>query len=280
MRKIEKETIMICYVRDIPVYYEQYGEGKPVLCIHGCPVDHRLMTGCLEPVFTQMHGYRRIYLDLSGMGKTPSASWIQNADDMLELIKEFINALISDENFLIIGESYGGYFTLGLIREMQTRIDGVMLICPVINHKSSNRELPAKRILWKADNFGAIADDSSIDNFLNMAVIATPEIYEKYKSDILSGIKIADSDFLSRYEYCFTFEDDLKTIEFDKPTCILTGRQDHVVGYLEAFEILDRFPRATFAVLDCGGHNLQIENEPLFNQHVRDWIWRIELSLK
>ena len=76
---------MVCLIRDIPIYYEEYGEGRPVLCIHGYSVDHHLMTGCLEPVFTQMSGYRRIYLDLPGMGKTPAASWIQNADDMLEI---------------------------------------------------------------------------------------------------------------------------------------------------------------------------------------------------
>lgn len=276
--KIKERIIMLCYIRDLPVYYEQYGEGKPILCLHGCPVDHRLMTGCLEPVFKYINGYRRIYLDLAGMGKTHSAPWIKNADDMLELIKGFINIIIPDQNFLVIGESYGGYLALGLIRDMQIKIDGAMLLCPVINHKASDKKHPTKGTLLKSDNFEAITDDSDIDGFLNMAVIATPEIYEKYKSDILSGIKIADAEFLSRYEYELTFEDDLKTIELDKPMCILTGRQDHVVGYLKAFEILDRFPRATFAVLDCGGHNLQIEIEPLFNQYIRDWIWRIELN--
>lgn len=64
----------------------------------------------------------------------------------------------------------------------------------------------------------------------------------------------------------------------DKPTCIITGRQDSSVGYAHAYELLDKFPRATFAVLDCAGHNLQIESELLFNQLIKDWLKRIELN--
>lgn len=270
---------MICLVRDIPVYYEQYGEGKPVLCIHGYNVDHRLMTGCLEPAFNKTGHYRRIYLDLPGMGRTPAAEWIQNADNMLELIMEFINNVIADENFLVMGESYGGYLTLGLISQLQSRIDGAMLICPVI--AADIRRLPEKRILLKTGELDALADEPGVEGFLNMAVIATPEIYEKYKKDILPGVALADGDFLSRYRnegYGFTFEYTLKNTEFHKPVTILTGRQDHAVGYSDAYEILCSFPRATFAVLDCAGHNLQIENESLFIGHLWDLLWRIKLN--
>lgn len=271
---------MICSVQEIPIYYEQYGSGKPILCIHGYSVDHKLMTGCLEPIFDKMQGYQRIYVDLPGMGKTPSALWLEDADKMLELIHDFVNEVIPDENFLIIGESYGGYLSLGLMHDMQRRIDGAMLICPVITTK--NRKLPARRILWKENSLKEIMGEAGMEDFMDMAVIATPEIYEKYKNDILSGTTLADMDFLSRYEsggYSFTFEDDLKAIEFHKPMSILTGRQDHIVGYADAFEILESFPRATFAILDCAGHNLQIENKPLFDQHVNDWIWRVGMSI-
>ena len=75
---------MICSVHDIPIYYKEYGEGKPVIFIHGWPVDHRMMADLFEPIFTKIQSYRRIYLDLPGMGKTPSVNWIKNSDDMLK----------------------------------------------------------------------------------------------------------------------------------------------------------------------------------------------------
>ena len=74
---------MICLVCGIPVYYEEYGTGKPVLSIHGWPVDHHIMSGCMEPVFNKMQRYRRIYLDLPGMGKTPN---VVNLSGVVEIV--------------------------------------------------------------------------------------------------------------------------------------------------------------------------------------------------
>ena len=267
---------MNCQINDVSLYYEEYGEGKPVLCLHGYSVDHGLMTGCLEPIFNNETGYRRIYFDLPGMGKSTSAPWVKNADAMLTLITEFIRQIIPEESFLIIGESYGAYLTLGLIRDMAERIDGAFFICPVIT--TQNRTLPEKTLLYQSADFQKITEN--VKPFLAMAVIATPEIYEKYKTDIMPGLDLADYSFLDSYSngYGFTFEEELENVVFDKPTGILSGRQDFIVGYHDAYAILPCFPRASYAVLDFCGHNLQIENEPLLHQHVKDWLWRTELN--
>lgn len=62
----------------------------------------------------------------------------------------------------------------------------------------------------------------------------------------------------------FSFEDTLNET-FTKPTLFLLGRQDASVGYKDAWKILDNYPRATFAVLDKAGHNLQLEQVEVFN---------------
>ena len=272
---------MTCEIQGIPIYYEQYGEGKPIVFIHGWPVDHGLMSGCFELVFNQLQGYCRIYLDLPGMGKTPSAKWIKNSDNTLKILIKFINNIIGDKNFLLAGESYGGYLTIGLIYELANRIDGVFLLCPMLDSVSVvNKVLPKWAILY-SESLEMLDDDADVKSFMDMAVIATPEIYKKYKNDILPGIKAHDKEFLSNYykgEYNPDFEKKLRETTFDKPSCILTGRQDNWAGYSIAYEILERFPRATLSILDCAGHNLQIENEPIFIQMVKDWLWRVDLE--
>ena len=65
----------------------------------------------------------------------------------------------------------------------------------------------------------------------------------------------------------------------EKPTLILAGRQDAMVGYRDAWKILENYPRGTFAVLDRAGHNLQIEQETLFNALVNEWLDRVEENL-
>lgn len=36
---------------------------------------------------------------------------------MLEVVNEFIQALIPDESYLLVGESYGGYLARGIMRK-------------------------------------------------------------------------------------------------------------------------------------------------------------------
>lgn len=55
-----------CKVRQAEIYYEEISEGKPILMIHGCTPDHRLMSGCMEPIFTLRRdgeGYILTYLE-------------------------------------------------------------------------------------------------------------------------------------------------------------------------------------------------------------------------
>ena len=274
---------MTVEIQGIPVNYKQYGEGKPILFIHGWSVDHRLMSGCFEPVFKQLQGYCRIYLDLPGMGMTPSASWIKSGDDTHKILLEFINTIIGDNTFLLAGESYGGYLSMGLLHTLSSRIDGVFFLCPHLKplaEPGDNEKLPEKSIIYRSER---LEDNADVKGFLDMAVIATNTLFEIYKKDIISGVNIHDKEFLSgkyRGEYNPDFENNLRELFFDKPSCFLTGRQDHCVGYSTAFAMLKNFPRATFAVLDCAGHNLQIESEAIFAQLVKDWIWRVELEDK
>lgn len=65
------------------IYYEVIGEGIPIIMLHGFSPDHRLMKGCMEPIFKERDGWSRIYMDLPGMGKTKNYENISNSDDML-----------------------------------------------------------------------------------------------------------------------------------------------------------------------------------------------------
>ncbi len=62
---------MLADVNGIPVHYAQHGSGMPVLALHGAGVDHREIMAALEPLFANRPGYRRLYPDLPGMGRTP-----------------------------------------------------------------------------------------------------------------------------------------------------------------------------------------------------------------
>ena len=54
------------------------------------------------------------------------------------------------------------------------------------------------------------------------------------------------------------------------------GRQDHGVGYAQAWSILDNFPFGTFAVLDRAGHAVWAEQSVLYSALINEWLDRVE----
>jgi pimeloyl-ACP methyl ester carboxylesterase len=57
---------------------------------------------------------------------------------------------------------------------------------------------------------------------------------------------------------------------FEGPTLIVVGRQDNTCRYRDAWDILENYPRATFAVLDRAGHLAAVEQQPLFKALVSE----------
>lgn len=268
---------MRCNIDDIWMNYEIIGEGKPILMIHGFYADHRLMKGCMEPIFKDLYGYKRIYIDLPGMGKTNGSEKITCSDHILNVVLKFIKKIIPEEKFLLAGESFGGYISRGIIYNMADRVDGLCLICPVIYAHMDKRNVDSHVILKRDEELLAHLSDDDSDMFDKSSVVQNRRIFERYRNDVLSGIKIRKKDFLrniKKYGYEYSFDvDDLKH-KFIKPSLILLGRQDSSVGYRDAISILENYSRATFAIIDKCGHNLQIEQERLFNELVKEWIMR------
>ena len=281
---------MECLINDLPIYYEEYGHGKPVLCLHGFPENHLSMKGCVEPFFQNISGYRRIYLDMPGMGKTPGRDWVKNADIMLDTLKKFVDKVIGDESFLLIGFSYGGYMALGMAYDSNIKIDGVFLIAPVTVAVHGERKLPNSEESFIEEGLKESISDEDMDDFddffLEDVRVATMETWQRYKNEILPVYKMGadgtlpawNTDFCKSYRNGFglSFESQFKSLQFAKPMTVLAGRLDNSTGYEDPWNILNHLPHLTFVVLDGIGHNIQIENVDAFNFHMQDWLKRIK----
>lgn len=262
-------------INDLEINYDVIGEGKPVVMIHGFTPDSRLMKGCMEPIFTKRDGYKRIYLDLPGMGETKGSKTINSTDDMLNIVIEFIDTLIPDQSFLLVGESYGGYLSRGVVAKRKETVDGVAFICPMIVPEMEKRSLPEHVVVVEDEEFMNQLTEEEKTDFRSNNVVLDRNTWVRYINEVISGCSIADQQFLSKIKKSYGFTFDVDTITFESPSIFLLGLQDSTVGYKDAFKILDNFPRATFAVLDKAGHNLQIEQAVLFNTLINEWLDRL-----
>jgi pimeloyl-ACP methyl ester carboxylesterase len=270
---------MFCELDGLSVYYESYGEGTPILNIHGYGIDHHVMSNCLEPIFKVRQGWQRIYIDLPGMGQTKAPEWLKSSDQMLDIVIKFIDRILPGRGFLVAGESYGGYLARGLVHQMAGRLDGGLLICPVMIPDKDKRELPTRTVFVRDEKLLASIEPSERKLFERMLVLQDRKRWERFRQDILPGVKARDAIFnkwLIHHEYGFSFDVDRLEHPFEKPSLILAGRQDASVGFRDALSIIDHYPRGTFAVLDRAGHGLEVEQETIFNCLVNEWLDRVE----
>ncbi|WP_128895483.1 alpha/beta fold hydrolase [Longirhabdus pacifica] len=271
---------MKCSLGDTQVYYEIHGTGKPIIMIHGFTPDHRLMMGCMEPIFKHKTEFKRIYIDLPGMGKTSGYDHLQNADDMLQIVLDFIDEIIGDASFMIVGQSYGGYIARGVIAHKKEQVEGAAFLCPVIIPDGEKRTLPHHVVFERDETFLEQLSKEERTDFESMCVILNEQVWHRYHDEILTGIDIADHRFLEkiRENYAFSFDVDKQIDMFHRPTLFITGKQDAVTGYEDVFHILPHFPHATFTVLDVGGHNLHLEQASLLESLIDEWLQRVQPS--
>jgi pimeloyl-ACP methyl ester carboxylesterase len=270
-------------VQGIPVNYEIHGSGKPMVMIHGFSVDHRLMSGCYEPLFDGDSSWQRIYFDLPGMGKTPAPEWLSTSDQMLEIVYDFIQKIIPGQRYAVVGESYGGYMVQGLLRKNAESINGAMMLCPMIVGHDEQRTIPEHASFIRDEALLESLAEDDRKGFEEFCVMLTPDVWQKMRDDILSGVKIGDKEFLDKLyqtQYHFSYEAELKNIRFDKPMLILTGKQDTAVGYEDQMPLAQQYPHATYLALDRAGHNLQIEQPVVFNALTLEWLRSMEAIWK
>ena len=247
---------------------------KPVLIIHGCAPDHRLMKRCMESVFQKYEGYQRIYIDLPGMGKSNAPDWINSSDCIVEVLITFIEEIISAEEFLLVGESYGGYLARGILSKMFERVNGLLLVCPVVVAQPGKRLLPDKQVIVRDEEFLKTLTSTEREEFCELAVVANEYTYKRFKEEIKPGLDVANNEFIERLQKNYSLTLDFHRKKYEKPVLLLAGRQDISVGYQDIVRIIEDYPRATLAVLDMAGHNLQIEQPDLFESLVWEWIRR------
>jgi len=265
-----------CDISGTTVFYQVRGEGKPILMLHGLYSDHKAMIFTMEPHLAQRDGWRRIYLDLPGHGKTPAPKWVVSHDQVLDILEQFIDRVIPGERFLVAGGSYGGYLTQGLIYRRAARIDGVLLIVPVIVPQPVPEDLPPRTVVVRDPAIVAQAQAENLAGFDELAVTQSTDALSDFR--VLKASPPPDQEFLDRLSAgpAFTFDVDALPWPFPAPTVFILGRQDHWFGYRDAWRILENYPRATFAVLDGAGHVVTAEKKALFGALLRDWLDRVD----
>lgn len=249
---------------NVDVHYVEHGAGQPVLVLHGAGVDHHEAEACFEPAFSRLRGFRRIHPDLPGRGRTPAPETLRSADDVLDSLVRFAEAVCGLDGYPVVGHSAGAHYAQAMAGTRPERMKGLAMVCPL---PPGMREIPEHRAVVGG---GEIGDDV----FRSYFVVQTPEMLERYERYVAPAAALADWAALGRIGECWEFTHEMAT-PYAGPTLVVAGRQDSTVGYAASMDVARQYPQATLALLAETGHALPHEKAGLLQAPRTDWAMRV-----
>lgn len=119
----------------VELYYEEFGQGFPVILMHGYPLNHTIWM----PVVERLQAHARVITpDLRGHGKSP----VTDGEYSMRLMAEDIHALMNRLDLpkaVLVGHSMAGYVSLAFARAYPGRLAGLAMVASQAEADSSEK---------------------------------------------------------------------------------------------------------------------------------------------
>jgi pimeloyl-ACP methyl ester carboxylesterase len=228
---------------DIKVYYEIYGEGQPLILIHGGGGSTQDWSNQI-PVFVQH--YQVIALDSRGQGRTSDGKTPWTYHLMAEDVVHLMNYL-KIPKALAVGWSDGGIITIDL----------------ALNHPDRIRAIVA---------FGANISPEGLPDIITLRQGMVDA--QKSKAPVTTAQKL---NILWASQPNYTPQQ-LASIQV--PTLILQGENDQEILLDHVKYIAKTIPTAKLVILSGVGHSAPVEEPGTWNRAVLDFLLKIPPFLK
>ncbi len=256
----------------VELFYAEYGEGLPVLCVHGFPLDHSMWQGQYS---SSISGVRWIVPDLRGFGASQVSSGLvtmaQYADDLAALL----DAMGVDGPVVYCGLSMGGYVGWEMADRHRQRL-AAMILCDTraaadTPETARGRQLLADRVL--ADGPEQLVQ-SMVPKLFHESAIASQREWVKSTKRVMEtssrqGIAAALRGMAQRR--------DLRTLAaaLHLPVLLLCGVNDGITPLTEMEELARTMPQATLVPIPDSAHMAPLENPGAANQAIQAFLQRL-----
>ncbi|MRR52619.1 MAG: alpha/beta hydrolase, partial [Rhodocyclaceae bacterium] len=108
----------------VDLYYEETGQGYPVVLLHGYPLNHTIW----NPVVERLKEHARVITpDLRGHGQSP----VTDGEYSMRLMAEDVHTLLKKlgvQKAVVVGHSMGGYVSLAFARAYPNCLGGLAMV--------------------------------------------------------------------------------------------------------------------------------------------------------
>jgi pimeloyl-ACP methyl ester carboxylesterase len=109
--------------QDKNIYFDEKGNGFPVVLLHGYLESSEIWDGFAESLAKK---FRVIAIDLPGHGKSDLITPVQTMELLADAVNETLKHLEISQTF-IVGHSLGGYVALAYLEKYRNKVSGICL---------------------------------------------------------------------------------------------------------------------------------------------------------
>jgi len=240
--------------KDIPVFYQDQGQGVPVVLLHGF-LETSVMWQELIPALTK--NYRVITIDLLGHGATGCLGYLHTMEQMAEAVQAVLCHLKIEQS-VVIGHSMGGYVALALIEAYPQSVAKLCLMnsSPFADspEKQNNRDRAIEAVKYNHKNFIRM----SIGNLFS------PDNREQFDGEIerikMVAMGLPVQGIVAALEGMKIRKDRSALLKkLTVPKLAILGRKDPVLEY---DSVREQLKRLNIEIIDFpDGHMSYVENK-------------------
>lgn len=245
-------------VDDIELYYEQYGEGEPIIFSYGWLDDCSVWKSQIE-LFARNHTV--ILYDHRGHGKSDKPRADYSVQTLSADLHDFIQ-MLKLEKVTLVGFSLGGMAALMFTLQHPAKVAKLVLVGTTAKMAKYIYILYALRYLLPYRTFARI---------VSRVKIYRPS-QEMIKDNISRAMQVPKyAAYKCLAEFTRNYDIRNRVSEIKVPTLIIVGAKDRT--NLKASVRLNReIEGSTLRVISDIGHSVMIEKPEEFNQLVRQFI--------
>lgn len=254
-------------IQDGQLYYEEYGEGPPLLLVAGLGGVGSYWKPQLE-AFSQH--YRVIIHDHRGTGQSTRSEITYSVDQMSADLLSLMDHLKLDSAHLV-GHSTGGAIGQTLAIIAPQRIDSMVLYASWTKTDAfMGRIMRARKALLK----------NGVDDYIELSpALLYPDWWLNNNPDKLAALDQATkasfpgaSIAASRCQAVIDFDRTSELHRIDRPTAVVCARDDFLTPLYFSEALAREIPGASLKVLEKGGHAVSQVDPAAFNAVVLEFL--------
>jgi 3-oxoadipate enol-lactonase len=242
----------------LTLYYEEHGQGDPLLLIAGLGVDSRSWALQLPALAAR---FRTVIFDNRGSGHSQKPAGPYTIGQMAEDAAALLDAL-GIARAHVVGHSMGGMIAQELALAQPGKVSQLVLLSTLARARGPLFDWWMSFSEW-AQARSPEPHQFSLWNvpwFFTPAFFSDPAQVEAAIAEAVADPNPISADAFAAQAAACRGMDTLERLgRIEAPTLVLVGQEDVVTPPFYARELAERIPGATLRVLERGGHAMTVE---------------------